>query len=40
MKEKSRVTMKRNLLARSIGSGLVILTGSICRFENNVVRDC
>ena len=32
MKEKSKVTMIHNYIARSIGSGLVILTGSGCKF--------
>ena len=40
MKEKSKVTMLHNYIARSVGSGLVILTGSGCKFENNVIRDC
>jgi len=40
MKEKSKVTMLHNFIARSVGSGLVILTGSGCKFENNVIRDC
>jgi hypothetical protein len=40
MKEKSRVTMYHNHIARSVGSGLVILTGSSCKFENNIIRGC
>ena len=40
MKEKSKVAMIHNFIARSVGSGLVILTGSGCKFENNVIRDC
>lgn len=40
MKEKSKVTMVHNYIARSIGSGLVILTGSGCKFENNVITAC
>ena len=32
--------MLHNYIARSVGSGLVILTGSGCKFENNVIRDC
>lgn len=40
MKEKSRITMIQNFIARSVGSGLVILTGSACKFDNNVIRDC
>lgn len=34
------MTMISNFIARSVGSGLVILTGSACKFENNVIRDC
>ena len=40
MKEKSKVTMIHNYIARSIGSGLVILTGSGCKFENNIIKEC
>lgn len=32
--------MAWNFIARSVGSGLVILTGSSCKFENNIIRDC
>lgn len=40
MKEKSRVTMVHNYIAKSVGSGLVILTGSGCKFESNIIRGC
>ena len=40
MKEKSRVKMLHNYIARSIGSGLVILTGSGCVFDGNVIQSC
>lgn len=40
MKEKSKVTMVHNYISRSIGSGLVILTGSGCKFENNIIANC
>ena len=40
MKEKSKVSMFHNYIARSIGSGLVILTGSGCKFESNIIKSC
>jgi len=40
MKEKSRVKMVHNYIGRSIGSGLVILTGSGCIFDSNIISGC
>ena len=40
MKEKSRVKMVHNFIGRSVGSGLVILTGSGCIFETNIIKGC
>jgi hypothetical protein len=40
MKERSRVTMIHNYIARSIGSGLVILTNSSCNFVDNIIKSC
>ena len=37
MKERSRITLVENYIARSIGSGLVILSGSGCKFEKNII---
>jgi len=40
IKEQSNVVLVHNYIARSAGSGLVILSGSQCKMEQNIIKQC